>query len=75
MSAAPTTDARGPAAMNPRRVTMTVVGSVVAALVLTGGAMAALIVLLHRPEWWSAWGAAMAIGLFAAAAGLAPVVP
>ena len=61
--------------MNPRRLAGVLLGSVLAAVLLTGGAMAALIVLLHRPEWWSAWGAAMMISLFAAVAGFVPVVP
>ena len=57
------------------RVLVQLIIGVFGAIVLTCGATAGLIVVAHRPEWWSGWVAAAAISVVAAVLGMAPLVP
>lgn len=43
------------------------------ALLAASGATALLISAMHRPQWWSAWAAALAVSLPAAVLSLIPV--
>lgn len=64
-----------PAGPEVRRILVRLIVAVSGAIVLACGAMAALIALAHRPEWWSAWVAATLVSVAAALLAMAPLVP
>ncbi|HEY2587703.1 MAG TPA: hypothetical protein VGI81_18295 [Tepidisphaeraceae bacterium] len=57
------------------RVLVRLIAGVFGAIVLACGATAGLIVVAHRPEWWSGWVAATAISVIAALLAMAPLAP
>ena len=57
----------------PRRVVARLFAATLVAIALAAGATALLILAIHRSHWWSAWAAALAVGLPAAVLSLIPV--
>jgi hypothetical protein len=58
---------------NEKRVLLRLATTVLGAVLTAAGATALMIVVVHRPDWWSGWAAALVVSLAAALLSMGPV--